>query len=92
MKRLIELKTVRVSQKGQISIPASIRKEIGIKMGDELFLVKRENRIMLEKPEEFEKGINKEFKDLIEISEESLKKLWLNKEDEIWNTYLKRGK
>jgi hypothetical protein len=31
MKKEIELKTIKVSQKGQISIPSDIRKEIGIK-------------------------------------------------------------
>jgi hypothetical protein len=30
----------------------------------------------------------REFDDLRYFSEESLKKIWLNKKDEIWNQYL----
>lgn len=41
---------------------------------------------MLEKPEEFEKKSKIEFEDLICWNEQVLKKLWLNKEDEIWDT------
>jgi len=92
MKKGIELKTIKVSGKGQIAIPADIRKGIGIKKGDELLLVRKGKRIMLEKPEEFAKEVKKEFKDMLTITESSLKKLWLNKEDEIWNEYLKSSK
>jgi len=30
------------------------------------------------------------FKDLLKFSEQSLKEVWNNKEDDIWNTYLKK--
>lgn len=95
MKRLeedIKFKTIKVSQKGQISIPSDIRKEVGIKRGDELLLVKRGKRIMLEKPQEFAKKTKREFDDLLYWTEQALKKLWLNKEDDIWDEYLKSGK
>ena len=32
--------------------------------------------------------MNDEFEDLEHITESSLKKVWLNKSDEIWNNYL----
>ncbi len=92
MKRDIELKTVKVSQKGQIVIPIDIQRELNIKKGDKLILVKEGRRLMLEKPQRFAKKITDEFKDLMKLSEPSLRKLWLNKEDEIWNEYLKSGK
>lgn len=92
MKTDMELKTIKVSQKGQIAIPSDIRKEIGIKEGDELLLFRKGKRIMLEKPDEFMESIKDEFKDMLQITESSLKKFWLNKEDEIWNEYIKRGK
>lgn len=88
----IELKSVKVSQKGQIAIPRDIQRELGIKKGDELILVREGRKLMLEKPERITEGVKDEFKDLIKLSETSLRKLWLNKEDEIWNEYLKRGK
>jgi AbrB family looped-hinge helix DNA binding protein len=90
-----KFKTIRVSQKGQIAIPSDIRREVGIKKGDELLLVKRGKRIMLEKPEEFAKKTKREFDDFADLlywSEQRLKNLWLNKEDDIWDEYLKSGK
>lgn len=92
MNREIELKTVKVSQKGQIAIPRDVQKELGIKKGDKLLLVREGRKIMLEKPRRITQEVRDDFKDLIRLSESSLRKLWLNKEDEIWNEYLKRGK
>ena len=88
----IELKTVKVSQKGQIVIPRDIQKELGIRKGDKLILVKEGRKLMLEKPTRITKELKDEFKDLIKLSGSSLRKLWLNEGDEIWNEYLKRGK
>ncbi len=90
--RNLELKTVRVSQKGQIVIPTSIQRELKIRKGDELLLVKKGKRIMLEKPDKFVKNIKDDFKDLLILSEHTMKSLWDNKEDEIWNEYLKDKK
>lgn len=90
--RDFELKTVKVSQKGQIVIPRNIQKELKIKRGDELLLVKKGKRILLEKPERFTSQVKDEFKDLLVLAEHSAKKLWDNKEDEIWNEYLKDKK
>ncbi|MHB1868175.1 MAG: hypothetical protein ACYCPP_04435 [Nitrososphaerales archaeon] len=53
---------------------------------------KKGNRIILEKPKQFTRGLREEFADLELISESSLKKLWNNKNDEIWNQYLKAKK
>jgi AbrB family looped-hinge helix DNA binding protein len=92
MKRDIEFKTIKISSKGQIAIPVDMQREIGIKKGDELLLIRKGNKIVLEKTEKIAKKIEDEFKDVHGLSEQSLKKLWLNKKDEIWNEYLKRGK
>ena len=88
----LELKTVKVSQKGQIVIPISIQRELKIKKGDELLLVKKGKKIMLEKSQRFTRSIEGEFKDLLALSENTMEKLWDNKEDEIWNEYLKDKK
>lgn len=90
MKRDIEFKTIRVSYKGQIAIPSDIQREIGLKKGDELLLIRKDKKIILEKPGKVAKKIKDEFKDMQILSEHSLKKFWLNKEDEIWNQYLKK--
>ena len=65
---------------------------MGIGKGDELLLIKKGEKIVLEKPKKFGRTLQDEFEDVPQISESSLKKLWLNKSDEIWNTYLKGSK
>ena len=69
-----------------------IQREMGIRKGDELLLIKKGEKIILEKPKKFAASLKDEFEDVQRISETSLKKLWLNKSDEIWNTYLKSSK
>lgn len=79
----MKVKTIKVSDKGQISIPLDIREEIGIKKGDELILIENKGKIMLEKSETITKTILSNFTVL--ASEKSLAKDWLSKEDEdVW--------
>jgi len=85
----LKFKMIKVSAKGQITLPSDMQREIGIKKGDEILLIKKGNRILLEKQENMAKKIEDDLRDISIFSERSLKKLWLNKEDEIWNQYLK---
>jgi len=89
MKNTLKFKTIKVSKKGQIAIPSDIRQELEINEGDELLLVKKGKRIMLEKASEISKELTDEFDDLLTLTESSLKKIWQNKGDEIWKRYLK---
>ncbi|MDD5192107.1 MAG: AbrB/MazE/SpoVT family DNA-binding domain-containing protein [Candidatus Nanoarchaeia archaeon] len=76
----METKIIRVTDKGQISIPVDIRKSIGIDAGDDLIAVRSGDTLCLKK-------IKKEdFSDLLKHSESVAEKLWNNKEDEIWDT------
>ncbi len=77
------VKTIKVSDKGQISIPIEIRELAGIKTGDELIMLQDGSKILIERPE---KIIKEDFKNLLKHSEEVANKLWSNKEDEIWDT------
>lgn len=86
----MKIKTIKVSDKGQIAIPADIRAVAGIEKGDELFLIQKDSKILLTKVETLEKDIEDEFKDILLFSEKSLKKLWSFKGDEVWNRYLKK--
>lgn len=90
MQRAIKFKTIKVSKKGQIAIPSDIRKDMGISEGDELLLVKKGKRIMLEKASELSEELEDEFDDLLTLSESSLRKIWDNREDEIWKQYLRK--
>ncbi len=82
------IKTLRVSDKGQISIPNSVRRKLGIERGDNLILFEIEGKILLEKQQKVSEKMKDEFKDVLHFSEQSLKEVWNNPEDEIWSQYL----
>ena len=86
----LKFRSIKVSAKGQITLPSDIQKEIGIKKGDEIILVRKGEQIILEKSERIAKSLKNEFADIKSLSEQSLRKLWLNKDEEIWNQYLKK--
>ncbi len=76
---MMKIKTVKVSDKGQIAIPKEMRDSLHIEKGDEVILVAEGNIIIIEK-------VKKEnFKDLLKLSELTANKIWDNEEDEIWN-------
>ena len=83
------MKTIRVSEKGQIAIPQPMRETLGIEKGDELVVIQIENKILLEKAQKMEQKLKDEFKDIIKFSERSLKEVWDNKSDDMWSQYLR---
>ena len=84
------VKTIKVSEKGQIAIPQPIRDEAGISKGDNLIIIQDDGRILLEKVKKISARMKDDFKDLLKFSEQSLKSVWGNKQDDIWNSYLKK--
>lgn len=76
----MEAKIVKLTAKGQISLPTKIQQKCHLKKGDILLLVEEKGTIILKKIK------NTEYTNLILQSEKSLKKIWDNKEDEIWDT------
>ena len=76
------VKTVKVSEKGQIAIPTDVREMIGIKKGDDMILYQDKGKILLEKTPE---KLKDDFKDLLKHSEAVAKKLWSNKKDDVWD-------
>ena len=85
----LTFKKVKVSDKGQISLPIEIQREVGIKKGDELLLIRKGQKIVLEKPRALMEVLEDEFADLQDISEASLRRMWLTKKEDIWDRYLK---
>jgi AbrB family looped-hinge helix DNA binding protein len=85
----LTFKKVKVSDKGQISIPMEIQREVGIKKGDELLLIRKGQKIVLEKPQRIVEALENEFADLQDISEASLRRMWLKKKEDVWDRYLK---
>lgn len=86
----MDIRTIRVSEKGQISIPKEVRKSMKIKKGDSLIMLVKKGRIVLEKSDSIGFLLDNRFKDVKSFSEESLKKLWLNRRDERWSKYAKK--
>ncbi len=82
------LKTVNVSEKGQIVIPREIQELLGIKKGDSLVITTKNKKILIQKATNIEKYIEDDFSDLLMYSESSLGKLWNNKKDDVWEKYL----
>jgi len=69
MKNKSLLKIIKVSQKGQIAIPAEVQKMTGIKKGDNLILFIKGKKIMLEKVDTVIAQVNDDFKDVEIIRE-----------------------
>lgn len=84
------IKTIRVSEKGQIAIPLEMREKLRIMQGDELVIVGNNEKLLIEKAPKVSKQLQDNFKDLLHYSEQSLKEVWNNSEDDIWNQYLKK--
>ncbi len=82
------LKKIKVSNKGQISIPAEIRKVLGIRKGDDLLLLRNGDRLLIEKPGHVVQLLEDDLSDMLAISEASLQKLWSSKKEDVWNQYL----
>jgi AbrB family looped-hinge helix DNA binding protein len=75
----METKIIKVTDKGQISLPVGMRNSLRINQGDELFITEDKDTIVIKK-------IKKEdFSYLLKHSEKVAKKLWDNKEDEVWD-------
>ena len=79
------IKTINVSEKGQIVIPTEMREVAGIEQGDKLILMQEDGKIMMQKVEKVSKEIKEDFKDLLKNSEKGAKRLWDNKYDDIWD-------
>ena len=82
----IIFKTVKVSDKGQIAIPSDIRKALKIKKGEELLIVRKGDKLLVEKSSKVSKKFASEFNFMLKNAQVTAKKLWNNKEDEIWNS------
>ncbi|GEM_PF-1132318 len=84
---------IHVSSRGQIVIPERVRKHFGIKAGSKLFLVEKDNSLVLKKEEDVAKHLDederKEIVGWLSLSEKALKDVWDNpKDNEIWKQYL----
>ena len=80
----MQVKTVKVSEKGQIAIPLDIREAIGLHRGDELIIIQEGDKMFIEKVASAT-ALKDDFSYLLKASEKTAKKLWDNKFDEVWD-------
>lgn len=82
------MKFVTVSGKGQISIPLEIRRQLAIEKGSRLVIILKDKKLLILKASDMSQSIEDGFDDVAQHSELSLKKIWENEADEVWNKYL----
>ena len=83
------MKTVTVSEKGQISIPQEIRRQLAVEKGSKLVIILKDKRLLISKVTDASQLIEDDFADTIQHSENSLKEVWDNEADDVWNKYMK---
>jgi AbrB family looped-hinge helix DNA binding protein len=84
---IIQLKTATISEKGQIVIPKDIRRIKGFEEGKKVAIMAFDDHVELRPLEQISKKINFEKESILTalISEKTLAKDWLSKEDdEAW--------
>ncbi|MBM3231953.1 AbrB/MazE/SpoVT family DNA-binding domain-containing protein [Candidatus Pacearchaeota archaeon] len=75
----MDIKIIKVTDKGQISLPIGMRQSLGINQGDDLIVTRANDSVIIKKVKK------DDFRDLLKHSESVAKKLWDNEEDEVWN-------
>ena len=76
---------VKVSTKGQIVIPKEVRKRHQIGRNTNLVLLESGDVLVLRKKADMEEILEGGFGPVQRASEEALKELWDNPEDDVWN-------
>ncbi len=84
-KEASELRTVTVSEKGQVAIPVDIRRRLNIRKGQTLVLQVSEDKLLFAKSEEVSRKMKDDFRHLLALSEKTAKELWENEQDTIWD-------
>jgi AbrB family looped-hinge helix DNA binding protein len=84
----IIMKTVKVSDKGQIAIPSEIQRMTGIKKGDTIILTIKDDKILLKKVDDILSKMTYDFKDMEHYAEESLEEFWKDEPKGMWEKYL----
>lgn len=79
------VKTVKVSAKGQVTLPADALRAMNIRKGSEFVLIQRGDTIVLVPSEKAGEQLIDEFGGWATLAEPAFRDLWDNEEDEIWN-------
>ena len=74
-----------MSSKGQIVIPKEVRKRHRLGRDTDLVLLESGDALVLRKKADVEGILKDEFGPLLRASEEALRELWENSEDDVWD-------
>ena len=85
---ILNMKTMTMTKKGQISIPKVARDAMGVKEGDKLVAIFKEDQMILRPLKTLKNKINPGETAI--LSEKSLAKDWLSEEDEKAWAYLQK--
>jgi len=76
---------VKVSSKGQIVIPKEVRDRHRLGRNTDLVLLESGDALVLRKKSDVEGILTDEFAPLLRATEDALKDLWENSEDDVWD-------
>lgn len=79
------MKTVTVSSKGQISLPAGLLRSLEIEKGSRLVLIQKGEQILLVPEQTVARLIEDELAGFHTLAEPAFQDLWDNEADEVWD-------
>lgn len=82
---MLELTTVKVSEKGQIAIPVKVRDDMRIKKGDTLIIIQEGEKMIVQKANHIKSSLGKEFNHLLKHADDVAKRFWGTKADDVWD-------
>ncbi|MBI4044058.1 MAG: AbrB/MazE/SpoVT family DNA-binding domain-containing protein [Candidatus Diapherotrites archaeon] len=86
----VRVRSVTMSERGQIVIPEDMRKDLKLGPGEGLVLIEKEKEIILMKETDVAKQLMEEERYWKALSEYSLSRAWDEKEDKVWDAFAKR--
>ena len=79
------VRTAKVSDKGQLVLPADIRKALKMRKATSIVLVSDGTRVYLEREDAVASAVEESFADFLKASEASLRNVWENDADAVWD-------
>ena len=79
------VRTVRLSEKGQLTLPADALRAMNARRGTEFLLIQEDERIVLVKASAVGKRVLDEFGGWESLAAPAFADLWDNDADEAWN-------
>lgn len=81
------VRTVKMTSKGQITLPADALRAMKVRKGAEFLLVQEGDEIVLRKADRVGREVLDETRDFAALGLSAFADVWDNEEDEVWNKY-----